>query len=153
MTWTRSSACDFGNCVEVRHVDGHVEVRDNTAPDDVLHITPADWAAFLVGAKAGEFDGPAVDTGQARLAEDDDLGPRLGCGCLAGPIANGLGRHQCASSGEGTIQAATAAERCSCTATHCLISCVICGRVSYDGDCPNEPPVRALGTDTTPDES
>lgn len=50
-----------------------------------------------------------------------------------------------------TVQAPDVAARCSCTATHCLVSCVICGRVSYDGDCPNEPAAAALLDTDTPE--
>ena len=44
-------------CVEVRQVDGQVEVRhskDQAGP--VLAFTAAEWDAFLTGAKRGEFD-------------------------------------------------------------------------------------------------
>lgn len=53
---TRSGPnCD--NCVEVAFVDGAVAVRDSKDPDGpVLIFTPAEWDAFVGGAKDGEFD-------------------------------------------------------------------------------------------------
>lgn len=53
---TRSGPnCD--NCVEVAFVDGVVAVRDSKDPDGaVLIFTPAEWDAFVGGARDGEFD-------------------------------------------------------------------------------------------------
>ena len=47
-----------GQCVEMRRAGGAVEVRDSKHADDgpVLRFTPAEWAAWLDGAKSGEFD-------------------------------------------------------------------------------------------------
>ena len=47
-----------GQCIEVaRNLPGVVALRDSKNPDGpVLIFTPAEWAAFLVGAKGGEFD-------------------------------------------------------------------------------------------------
>lgn len=47
-----------GNCVQVATLpSGERLVRDSKDPDGaVLTFTPAEWAAFLLGAKAGEFD-------------------------------------------------------------------------------------------------
>jgi hypothetical protein len=46
-----------GACVELAPVDGMVAMRDSKDPDGpVLMYTPAEWGAFLHGAKAGEFD-------------------------------------------------------------------------------------------------
>jgi len=55
---TRSSA--DGNCVEVAtNLPGVVAVRDTKDRDGgTLLFTPAEWAAFLAGAKDGEFDLP-----------------------------------------------------------------------------------------------
>ncbi|HEX5740755.1 MAG TPA: DUF397 domain-containing protein [Pilimelia sp.] len=49
--------CD--NCVEVAFVDGAIAVRDskNTGGPALL-FTPAEWDAFVGGAKDGEFDLP-----------------------------------------------------------------------------------------------
>jgi hypothetical protein len=60
MKWVKSSYSNsFSNCVEVaRAPDGSVFVRDSkdggTGP--VLRFTRQEWAAFLEGAMAGEFD-------------------------------------------------------------------------------------------------
>ncbi len=61
--WRRSSA-DQGNTepqVEVAMLaDGHVAMRATGAENDgsVLVFTPAEWDAFVLGAKDGEFDLP-----------------------------------------------------------------------------------------------
>lgn len=45
------------NCLEVaRTADGGRAIRDSKDPDAVQYYTPTEWAAFLTGAKAGEFD-------------------------------------------------------------------------------------------------
>ncbi|MEV7622447.1 DUF397 domain-containing protein [Actinoplanes sp. NPDC089786] len=53
---TRSGA--NGNCVEVAFLaGGEVAVRDSKDPDGPkLRFTAAEWAAFVGGAKDGEFD-------------------------------------------------------------------------------------------------
>jgi Domain of unknown function (DUF397) len=53
---TRSGPnCD--NCVEVAFVDGIIAVRDSKHLDGpTLIFTPAEWDAFVGGAKDGEFD-------------------------------------------------------------------------------------------------
>lgn len=49
------SECD--NCVEVAFVDGAIAVRDSRHADGpALIFTPAEWDAFVAGAKDGEFD-------------------------------------------------------------------------------------------------
>jgi hypothetical protein len=57
--WTKSSSSAAnGNCVEVAAVpeDG-VAVRHSKDPTGaVLRFTTAEWHAFLLGVKAGEFD-------------------------------------------------------------------------------------------------
>jgi hypothetical protein len=35
---------------------GAVDVRHTRHPDEVLHLTAAEWAEFLTTAKAGTFD-------------------------------------------------------------------------------------------------
>lgn len=59
LTWYKSSISGTnGSCVEVAHLpDGTTAVRDSKHPDGpMLTFTPAEWAAFLGGVKAGEFD-------------------------------------------------------------------------------------------------
>ena len=57
--WVKASASGGSeNCVEQRRHGDSVEVRDTkdhgTGP--TLRFTPAEFAAWLTGAKAGEFD-------------------------------------------------------------------------------------------------
>ena len=57
--WVKSSASfSNGNCVEVTQLpDGHVGIRHSQHPEGpVLRYTPAEWHAFLQGARNGEFD-------------------------------------------------------------------------------------------------
>ena len=53
-----SSYCSYGNCVEVgRSADGVVLVRDTKdRAQQALVFTDEEWAAFVAGVKAGEFD-------------------------------------------------------------------------------------------------
>ncbi|MEU9189560.1 DUF397 domain-containing protein [Streptomyces sp. NPDC048484] len=45
------------DCVEVaRTADGGRAIRDSKNPSTVQFYTPTEWAAFLDGVKAGEFD-------------------------------------------------------------------------------------------------
>lgn len=45
------------NCVEIAFVSGGVAVRDSKDPQGpVLMFNPAEWSAFVGGAKDGEFD-------------------------------------------------------------------------------------------------
>lgn len=54
---SRYSSGNGGNCVEVALVGDTVAVRDSKDPNGpVLTFTRAEWAAFLAGAKDGEFD-------------------------------------------------------------------------------------------------
>jgi len=58
--WIKSSlSFSNGNCVEVADLsDGSIGVRSSRDPDGpVLRFTQDEWAAFLGGAKLGEFDG------------------------------------------------------------------------------------------------
>jgi hypothetical protein len=57
--WIKASASDTGSsCVEQRRNEGLVEVRDTKArgTGPVLRFTPAEYAAWLDGARRGEFD-------------------------------------------------------------------------------------------------
>ena len=45
------------NCVEIAFVDKAIAMRDSKHPDGpVLLFTQAEWDAFVLGAKDGEFD-------------------------------------------------------------------------------------------------
>ena len=57
--WTKASASDGDSpaCVEMRTHDGMVEVRDSKDPHGpVLRFRADEFAAWLNGAKSGEFD-------------------------------------------------------------------------------------------------
>lgn len=61
--WTTSSFCDYGGCVEVAHVAPEIQkvqktrwVRNTAEPTVQVGFTEEEWAAFLAGVKAGEFD-------------------------------------------------------------------------------------------------
>ena len=58
-TWIKSFlSFANGNCVEVADLpDGMVGIRNSRDSDGpVLRFTPDEWAAFLAGARRGEFD-------------------------------------------------------------------------------------------------
>lgn len=58
--WVKSSlSFSNGNCVEVADLPGGgIGVRNSRDPGGpVLRFTPAEWHAFLGGARNGEFDG------------------------------------------------------------------------------------------------
>ncbi|GAA2252282.1 DUF397 domain-containing protein [Streptomyces ruber] len=57
--WTKSRRSNAeGNCVEVASLaDGSIAVRNSRHPDGpALVYTPTEMAAFLAGAKDGDFD-------------------------------------------------------------------------------------------------
>ena len=56
--WVKASASDqHGSCVEQRRSDDVIEVRDTKdRSGPVLRFTSAEFAAWLDGAKRGEFD-------------------------------------------------------------------------------------------------
>lgn len=61
-TWIKSSHSGptGGNCVEIAFLaDGNVAMRNSRHPGGPeLVFTRAEWAAFLGGARDGEFAGP-----------------------------------------------------------------------------------------------
>lgn len=62
--WIKSSHSGptGGNCVEMAHLyGGQVAVRNSRHPEGpALLFTAEEWAAFLAGAKDGEFDRPEL---------------------------------------------------------------------------------------------
>jgi hypothetical protein len=58
--WVRSRACSTDGCVEVAQLaGGSVAVRDSKNTSLPAHVFDrAEWAAFIAGAKDGEFDSP-----------------------------------------------------------------------------------------------
>jgi hypothetical protein len=60
LTFERSSFCSVGACVEVAFDrGGAVAIRDSRHVDQILSFTGDEWAVFVAGVKAGEFDLPA----------------------------------------------------------------------------------------------
>jgi hypothetical protein len=58
--WITSRACNNSACVQVAHLPGGmVALRDSKDTTKAAHIFDGDeWAAFVTGVKAGEFDLP-----------------------------------------------------------------------------------------------
>lgn len=59
LTWRKASAsANNGSCVELASLpDGGVAIRDSKHCDGpVLIFTQDEWAAFVTGLEAGEFD-------------------------------------------------------------------------------------------------
>lgn len=59
VAFKKSSFSGAGNpdCVEVGFVAAEILLRDSKDPDGpVLCFTTGEWAAFLAGVKAGEFE-------------------------------------------------------------------------------------------------
>jgi Domain of unknown function (DUF397) len=58
--WTKSSASGGtgGACVETTSIkEDEILVRNSRDPEGpILAFTKAEWVAFIIGAKAGEFD-------------------------------------------------------------------------------------------------
>ncbi|BFU43477.1 DUF397 domain-containing protein [Krasilnikovia sp. MM14-A1004] len=56
--WRKSNVSGDGGCVEVAYVNGVISVRDTKDQGNgpVLTFSEREWAAFLAGARAGEFD-------------------------------------------------------------------------------------------------
>ena len=53
----KSSFCSGGNCVEVGLVNDDVLVRSSTTDNATqIRFSRAEWAAFVQGVRAGEFD-------------------------------------------------------------------------------------------------
>jgi hypothetical protein len=59
--WIKSRMCSADGCVEVAHLKGgSVAVRDSKDISKSAHVFDREeWAAFIAGAKNGEFDLPA----------------------------------------------------------------------------------------------
>jgi Domain of unknown function (DUF397) len=58
--WFKASASNGASgCVEVAHLENWTVVRDSKNPSGPAHLyTPHEWACFLDGARAGEFNRP-----------------------------------------------------------------------------------------------
>ena len=58
LTWFKAqSSSHNGQCVEVAGTAGKIAIRDSKDPDGpILIYTPAEFTAFLNGARNGEFN-------------------------------------------------------------------------------------------------
>lgn len=57
--WAKSTFSNGSSaCVEVRGSDDSIYLRESDDPDTVVTTSRVKWAAFIAGAKAGEFDLP-----------------------------------------------------------------------------------------------
>ncbi len=56
--WVRSSSCASGECIEVyRYGDGVIGIRNQKNGHGFAVLSsPQEWADFVAGIKAGEFD-------------------------------------------------------------------------------------------------
>ncbi len=55
--WTKSSRCGTNACVEVARDGESYLIRDGKdVAVPALRFSAAEWAAFVAGAKAGDFD-------------------------------------------------------------------------------------------------
>ncbi|WP_436737926.1 DUF397 domain-containing protein [Streptomyces sp. BBFR102] len=56
--WQRSSFCGGGgnNCVETLPRDGVIFMRESQDPEATIRVTPEQFAVFVRGVKAGEYD-------------------------------------------------------------------------------------------------
>jgi hypothetical protein len=56
--WYKSSFCGNGACVEVAQADGQFLVRDSKGGEggNFLTFDRNEWAEFVNGVRAGEFD-------------------------------------------------------------------------------------------------
>lgn len=57
LTWRVATRSAGGNCVEVAKSDDMIAVRNSRRPEaEIILYTRSEFAAFLDGAKKGEFD-------------------------------------------------------------------------------------------------
>ena len=54
--WIVSKACAVAACIEVQQNGDAVHIRLSGDRDVVLTATAAEWVAFVLGAKSGQFD-------------------------------------------------------------------------------------------------
>lgn len=61
LSWRKSSRpCGNGACVEVARTTNSVFLRDSEDPTGpLLAFSKGEWAAFVCGIKAGDFEAPA----------------------------------------------------------------------------------------------
>lgn len=56
--WFNASSSNDGSCVDVQQLaDGTIQTRNSNTPEQgIIEYTPAEFRAFVLGAKAGKFD-------------------------------------------------------------------------------------------------
>lgn len=55
--WRTANRCSAGGCVTVAYQDGNILVADTKNADGPpLVFTRAEWADFIAGVEAGDFD-------------------------------------------------------------------------------------------------
>ncbi|MCE7080027.1 DUF397 domain-containing protein [Streptomyces sp. ST2-7A] len=55
--WVGSPEGPQDERVEIAHLEGGaIAMRNSADPETVLRFTPAEWEAFVLGARDGEFD-------------------------------------------------------------------------------------------------
>lgn len=55
-TWIRARDCEGHGCVEATAVGGGVRLRSSLRPDAVVVLDAGEWAVFMAGVRAGDFD-------------------------------------------------------------------------------------------------
>ena len=98
VTWRKSrrSGPQGGNCVEVAHLpSGQVAVRNSRHPaGPTLVFTSAEWAAFVGGARDGEFGLAHSPFGQVRNLR---AARRAACAALEAALTGEVGVHNVAA--------------------------------------------------------
>jgi hypothetical protein len=57
LRWRRAKRCGSNTCVEVATDGEQFLIRDSKRPEiEPLRFNAVEWAAFLAGARAGDFD-------------------------------------------------------------------------------------------------
>ena len=57
LSWLKAQSSGSGQCVQIASTVDKVALRDSKDPDGpILVYTPAEFSAFLDGARNGEFD-------------------------------------------------------------------------------------------------
>jgi hypothetical protein len=75
MEWVKAQASNpSGNCVQVSFGPDGVRVRNSRDPDGpTVLFTREEWAAFIAGAKAGEFDAPPAGPDEAANGASEEM--------------------------------------------------------------------------------
>jgi len=74
LDWLRSSSCASNGCLEVAFTEREVKMRNSNTPEDaIISCDHAEWLAFIVAAKAGEFDLDFVSVSQRAKSISEPL--------------------------------------------------------------------------------